>query len=49
MTPHVSANLTTVKFSEPAPPQGGSDCTECVEGVFTKFGIISPSEGARAR
>ena len=36
LTPHVSAYLTTVKFSEPAPPQGGSDCTVCV-GSFDKI------------
>jgi len=31
LTPHVSTNLTTVKFVEPAPPQGGSYDTESVK------------------
>jgi len=38
LTPHVSANLTTVKFSEPAPPQGGSDCTVSVASVSLSLG-----------
>ncbi len=41
LTPHVSADLTTVKSTEPAPPQGGSYSLNLFR-VYRNFRGISP-------
>ena len=48
MTPHGSANLTTVKFSKPAPPQGGSYSPKALR-VYRNYRGVSGQCGRYGR
>ncbi len=48
-TPHVSANLTTVKFSEPAPPQGAELNYRAFPRFFIKCRGVNPACGERGK